>query len=155
MIFKSSQGDDILVDDEDYERLKHVKWSVRRSKRTKNSKERISIRNTKIGMSIARFIMKCPKNKVVDHINRDPFDNRKVNLRICTNAQNNANREMGNRKIKYRGVYKMRGIFMAQITIKRKTIYLGSSKDQLVCAKMYNEAALKYYKEFACLNKLD
>ncbi|MGA2914772.1 MAG: HNH endonuclease [Sedimentisphaerales bacterium] len=39
------------------------------------------------------FIMKPPKGMVVDHINHDGFDNRRENLRICTQRQNTLNRK--------------------------------------------------------------
>lgn len=37
---------------------------------------------------IHRLIMNAPEGKVVDHINRDTRDNRKSNLRICTQREN-------------------------------------------------------------------
>ena len=39
------------------------------------------------------FIMNPPEGTVVDHINRDGFDNRRENLRICTQRQNTLNRK--------------------------------------------------------------
>lgn len=38
-----------------------------------------------------RFLMKPPKDMVVDHINRNPLDNRRINLRVCTMEENNRN----------------------------------------------------------------
>ena len=32
--------------------------------------------------------MNCPKGKVIDHINRNTFDNRKCNLRIVSSQEN-------------------------------------------------------------------
>ncbi|MGB8225832.1 MAG: HNH endonuclease signature motif containing protein [Sedimentisphaerales bacterium] len=39
------------------------------------------------------FIMNPPEGMVVDHINHDGFDNRRENLRICTQRQNTLNRK--------------------------------------------------------------
>lgn len=43
-------------------------------------------------IKLHRFITNCPKGLVVDHINRNPADNRRCNLRICTQFENNKNR---------------------------------------------------------------
>lgn len=42
--------------------------------------------------SLHRFVTDCPRGKVVDHINHDKADNRKCNLKICTQKDNNTNR---------------------------------------------------------------
>ncbi|OQA03676.1 MAG: hypothetical protein BWY69_00314 [Planctomycetes bacterium ADurb.Bin401] len=41
---------------------------------------------------ISRFIMNAQKGQIVDHINRDPFDNRRCNLRFVTKRQNTLNK---------------------------------------------------------------
>lgn len=43
------------------------------------------------GMKYHRLIMKTPDDLVVDHINRCTYDNRKINLRNCTVAENSRN----------------------------------------------------------------
>lgn len=40
-----------------------------------------------------RLIMNAPPDKVIDHINRNPSDNRKENLRICTQGDNTLNKK--------------------------------------------------------------
>lgn len=62
----------------------YIEWSVYLGKI--NGK----YRNTTI--KLHRFITNCPKGLVVDHINRNPADNRRSNLRICTQFENNKNR---------------------------------------------------------------
>jgi hypothetical protein len=44
--------------------------------------------------SLPRFILKPPKNKIVDHINRKPLDNRRCNLRIVNARQSSLNRRL-------------------------------------------------------------
>lgn len=53
-----------------------------------------------------RLILNCPEGMYVDHINGDPLDNRKCNLRITTNQQNCENRQgpYKSNKSGYRGV---------------------------------------------------
>jgi len=64
---------------------------------------------------------------VIDHINRDPGDNRFSNLRHVTVAVNSKNRTIKNRRVsKYRGViYISRAKFSATVRHNNKTYYLG------------------------------
>lgn len=43
-------------------------------------------------MCLHRYILGDPPAKTIDHINRDPCDNRRVNLRPCSYSENNRNR---------------------------------------------------------------
>ena len=74
-----------LVDDEDYEKDPKARWSFNPNGYAERKK----------GKTIERlhgFIMDCPKGKEVDHINGNKLDNRKCNLRICTQHQNSFNK---------------------------------------------------------------
>lgn len=76
----------ILIDYDDFERCKKVSWCV-------DNKGYANGSNNQIGtVRLHRYILSVPKDKQVDHINRNKLDNRKSNLRIVTNQQNQFNR---------------------------------------------------------------
>jgi hypothetical protein len=90
----------------------------------------------------------------VDHKNGNSLDNRKENLRLCTIQQNSFNRKPKNGKLKVFYLNKSSNKYSAQIGFNNKKIYLGQFKSKEEAAKAYNEAAIKYFGEFACLNKI-
>jgi hypothetical protein len=53
-------------------------------------------RKTRKTTALARIILKAKKGQIVDHINRDPLDNQRSNLRIVTHRQNMLNRILKN-----------------------------------------------------------
>lgn len=104
-----------------------------------------------------RLILNAPEKMVVDHINGNGLDNRKANLRLCTQQQNTFNsKSTVNNKHGYKGIRfdkrQPRKGWIAQITFNRKNIYLGSHYTKEEAALTYNEAAKKYFGEFANLN---
>jgi hypothetical protein len=44
--------------------------------------------------ALPRLILNAKKGEIIDHINRDPLDNRRCNLRIVTARQSNLNRKL-------------------------------------------------------------
>ena len=46
---------------------------------------------------LSRYIMRAGRGKIVDHINRDPLDNRRCKLRIVNSRQNMLNRKLKNK----------------------------------------------------------
>lgn len=102
-----------------------------------------------------RLVMDAPKEMQVDHINGDKLDNRKENLRVCTNTENAKNRPAFSGK--YKGVHfaKKQRKWVAQITVNRKIYNLGSHENAEHAALAYNEAAIKYHGEYAYLNTIN
>ena len=143
-----TQGFVALVDDDDYERTWRHRWSML------GNKKFYYARNSKLG-ALHRFIMNCPKDMMVDHINHNGLDNRKENLRICTAGQNRMNsRAAKNKSIQYKGVARNSdgGKFYARITANHRNLYLGSFDTAEEAARAYDDKAIEIFGEFAKLN---
>ena len=150
-----TQGKVALVDDEDYEYLNQWKWHV-----SNGNYARRTIYNFKLckALFMHREIMKVSKGLLVDHINGNSLDNRKLNLRICTNSQNLRNRLKNiNNTSGYKGVRLINSTkkWRAQIWLNSKYYHLGLFNNIKDAARAYNAAAIKYHGEFANLNKID
>ena len=157
-----TQGKYAIVDDEDFERVNEFKWYYNTN--GTGYARRIQHIGMKDGkqilksISMHRFIMGVENSIVhIDHINHDTLDNRKSNLRLCTNAENGRNRKIQKGGFsKYKGVFKSSKSrikpFRARIMFNQKPINLGSFAAEREAAIAYNKAALHYFGEFALLN---
>jgi hypothetical protein len=105
-------------------------------------------------MFMHRLIMNPSPGKVVDHINGSRHDNRRCNLRECTQAENLRN------KRKYRGTSRFKGVswdkrrrkWRAVIVHQGKAIALGFFADEVEAARAYDRAARDLFGSFAYLN---
>lgn len=167
-----TQGFVAIVDDEDFERVNAFKWyahaggskcGIAYAQRT------VRITRGRGGKSrkyqLHRFILGCEHGdgKIVDHIDGNPLNNQRSNLRV-TDARGNATNITSSAQQK-RGGFK--GVtwhpkgkkWQAQIGAgavkpcgRRRSIYLGLYADPVDAARAYDAAALKYHGEFAALN---
>lgn len=155
---KLSQNKRAIVDDKDYEWLSQWKWSYKVSKKYSNGKEHgIAVRRI-LGNKLLRLhrVILNPKNNLqVDHINGNPLDNRRSNLRICSISENNRNKTSVS-KSGFKNVYPVPNTkrWYSKIMINRKRIYLGSFDSKKEAALAYNEAAIEYHGKFANLNHI-
>lgn len=154
-----TQNQQALVDDEDFERLSKYKWHFNKKNYARtNIYDKDLKKETSIGMH--QMIMNTPKGMVTDHINGNGLDNRKENLRICTQANNLANKSKQSNGFTsiYKGV-RMRtdrpGNWRKWTAAVKKgitRIHAGSFYTEIEAAKAYDEVAKKIHGEFAKLN---
>jgi len=163
-----SRGYFALVDTADLGRVSAHKWHLKTQRahpgkyyaQTTFSTGRGGDKST---VQLHRFILNAPPGQIVDHINGNPLDNRRSNLRFCTARENSTN--VVNSKNRKRGGYKgvtwnrnaqkwEVGIAVGSVRSngKRSRLYLGLFVDPADAARAYDAAALKYFGEFAALN---
>ena len=134
-----------LIDKEDLNKIKGHCISV-----DARGYVRVSIEGDEF--SLHRLLMNPNKDEIVDHINRNPFDNRKSNLRVCNTEENLRNLSISkNNKTGVPGVFylKKRSKFRAEITVNYNKLYLGEFKKFEDAVKVRKNAEIKYFGEFA------
>lgn len=115
-----NKGNKAIIDYEDYEKVKNIYWCTNSygywyGKKYWKDKT----------LYLHRFLLNIDSKLVVDHINHNPNDNRKKNLRVCTIKQNvrNSNKVL-NTTSGARGVGIRCGKYFAQIQYDSKGYYL-------------------------------
>lgn len=140
------------VDKEDFAKVNKFKWHVFAQKGYAGRDERKGGNKRKILMH--RFILNAPKGLEVDHINGNPLDNRKSNLRLCTHQQNCSNHKGYS---KHKGVYKIKNRplnnpYVAQIMVDGKHVHIGYFRTLEEAMKARDKKAKEILGPFANLS---
>ena len=148
-----------LVDDEDFDFLNQFRWYAHRDNRRNGVMDYVDRNWRRGGKSfherMHRVIMKAPKGILIDHIDMNPLNNQKSNLRRATQSQNMMNRgAQKNSSSLFKGVFwsLWASKWRAQIVSNKKSIHLGYFNSKKEAALAYNKAADEYFGEFAKLN---
>lgn len=152
-----SQGAVALVDDCDYELLSTRTWFLTKGKSRWNyAGTNVPSKDRPHGSTLLmhRHLVNAAPGQFVDHINGDTLDNRRMNLRLCTNAENIRNMRIRGGSSRFKGVYldKSSNDWRAQIMHNYKKQNLGNFKSEEDAARAYDAAALRLFGEFARLN---
>jgi hypothetical protein len=91
-----------------------------------------------------------PGELVIDHINRDGFDNRLTNLRKATYSENSYNRKRKSGKLLPKGVSKAHKSdrYQAFISVDGKTVAIGTYDTPEQAAAAYSKAAKEAAPDF-------
>ena|SRR3990167_471292 len=151
-------GRSTTIDKEDFGRLAIYKWYGSVSGyAVRNRSRNESLKVGKKGMVyLHKVIVPTSRGLYVDHIDGDKLNNTRANLRICTHAQNLANRRKPRILTSsiYKGVCwdKQMRLWRARITFNYRGIFLGLFKNETDAALEYNDAAKKFFGAFAQVN---
>ena len=151
-----TQGKTTVIDLEDFEKVRKYKWTTFQYRHSAYAgRSTPKIKGKKDTMFMHRLILDAHKGREVDHINGDGLDNRRCNIRLCSKSQNQANRkkQLG-LSSQYKGVswHKKDRKWMSSIKLNGKSIYLGEFNREIDAAYIYDDAARKYFGEFANTN---
>jgi hypothetical protein len=157
-----TQGKIAVIDDADWELVAPFKWYAQKAPNGRWY-ARTSAWNPE-----TRTTSKLPMHRLllgvtgyetkVDHRDGDGLNNRRSNIRACTNAENIRNRPKDSvpTSSRYKGVTwsKPNQRWFASICFEGQQIHLGSFRVEEDAARAYNEAATRLFGDFARLNEL-
>lgn len=136
-----TKGKAAIVDDSDFARVSALSWQFSGKCAVHSTTRHMFSRK----VMMHRFVLDAPHGIEVDHINGDKLDNRRANLRLCTDSQNRMNVErFKSNKSGFKGVHRAKNKWRAEING-----YFDAAED---AARAYDRAALELFGEFARTN---
>ncbi len=163
-------GHVVLVDDCDYEKVSAFKWKADK-RQTSNGVKVYAFRTItklrydklspttvtgtrKTSLYMHKFILQYEAPFVCDHIDGNPLNNQRSNLRICSQAENaqNSFSKRRNKTSVYKGVFSRYGKWAAMIRHNYKGISLGVFANEIDAALAYDAAAKRIFGAFAKTN---
>lgn len=148
------KGEKFYFDLDDYDKIKNYCWY------TDSKGYIISHGDKKQGYKVVQMHMlvtNCKDGLLVDHINHKVYDNRKLNLRVVTNSQNQMNssiRRDNTSGIKGVSFDKLTGKWIAYITINKEN-YRKEFETFEDAVKQREKWTEKHFGEFSYRNSIN
>lgn len=148
-----TQGKVALVDDADFELVNQFKWFANFISKVWYVCRTVKSNGKSHTVYLHKFLTGF---KQTDHKDGNGLNCQRENLRAATSQQNRrgkqAKREFTSSR--FRGVTwdASRDLWKSQIRFKGKTVFLGRFKNEISAARCYDDAAKKFYREFAAPN---
>ncbi|RYZ94639.1 MAG: hypothetical protein EOP11_26085 [Proteobacteria bacterium] len=148
VLFKLRSGEEILLDEEDYDRVAAHTWRIEKSRGTRIGIYcDIKIKGTYRKTSLSRFLLNCYGGAKVQRLAvASELDYRKCNLfQGCGGkARRRSGKQRGEYSSQYKGVYRLGARWRATIQIDGRTISLGMFDSEKSAAIAYDAGVLKY-----------
>lgn len=142
-----------LIDKKDIPLVKNYTWCVKEHRGHFYVQTTI-LKPKRKNITLHRLLMGFPKD-MIDHANRNSLDNRRSNLRTCTNIQNLQNRPgKKNSSSQFKGVHwvKRDSVWAVNLKVNKTNFYLGQFVDEVKAAIVYDRWASIFHKDFAYFN---
>ena len=154
---EEGNGNKLLVSMCDLKRVMRYKWYLNANGYPATYGSIDGEFSTGAPITMHRFLHPNVNNGlVIDHINRNRLDNRRDNLRICTQLENSYNRsKSSNTNNNYKGVTKRGNKYVASITKNGKRYEIGNILTEIDAAKTYDIMAEELFGIFAGKNFTD
>ena len=133
ILYNNKDNREMYFDVEDFDLITQYTWYIHRGY------AETALYNPKKQLSAQILLKNFPKDYMVDHMNGNPLDNRKSNLRIATSQVNQHNQR------KAKGYFKKDNGWQAQITVNKKKIYIGYYKTEAEARAAYLKAKQIYH----------
>jgi hypothetical protein len=147
-----SQGQVALVDEADYPRVVEHRWYVRNQHGRHYVATHVAGHRNAVVL-LHRFLLAPPPGLHVDHIDGNPLNNTRANLRFCSNAENARNRAKNRRgRHPYKGIACVKGRWTAQLACDGLRYYKCGFKTPEEAASAYDALARQHHGAFARLN---
>ena len=134
-------GEVLFIDKEDYDKVSKYSWCIGAGNRV--------VANIKGKLTYLHKYILGNKDGIVDHINGNNRDNRKINLRV-TDAKGNARNNISHNKYGVNGIRKTpSGKYKARITVDYREICIGTFDTLDKAIEAREKAEQKYFGDFA------